>query len=262
MNRQARETRQFGTPELAFQLARPFLKVRRPMAPTIAQPNFRNIILAGLSANTVKSLSLTALDIAVNDPVYGANEPFSTVYFPESGLISIVSTLENGKSIEVGMFGREGISSSELLLGAKSSPFRCFAQVAGTGFRTSVQRFVDAVSADAHFREKILQFDNSSRVQSMQGLACNALHTIEQRCCRWLLMVHDRVALDDLRLSHEFLAMMLGVRRASVTEVLLPLQELALVRSTRGTISILNRKRLEERACECYWLIRNFGTLN
>jgi CRP-like cAMP-binding protein len=232
------------------------------MAPVVAHPVFRNSILAGLSAQTVQRLALTAVETAVNDPVYGANEPFDAVYFPESGLISIVSTLESGKSIEVGTFGREGVSSSELLLGAKSSPFRCFAQVAGSGFRTSVERFAEAANDDSQLRERVLQYEHSSRIQSMQGLACAALHTIEQRCCRWLLMVHDRVAMDDLRLSHEFLAMMLGVRRASVTEVLSPLQELELVRSVRGTISILNRKGLEEKVCECYWLIRNSVTLN
>lgn len=232
------------------------------MVRVIAQPEFQNLILAGLSAKSVSELSLSAIDTKVNDPVYEARKPFDSVFFPESGLVSIVSTLGNGKSIEVGTFGREGVSSSELLLGAKSSPFRCFIQVAGSGFRTSVKRFVKVANDDAQLRERVLQYEHSFRLHSMQGLACNALHSVEQRCCRWLLLVHDRVAADDLRLSHEFLAMMLGVRRASVTDVLSPLQEMKLVRSVRGTITILNRKGLEEKVCECYRLIKNFESLN
>ncbi|MBL9165526.1 MAG: Crp/Fnr family transcriptional regulator [Planctomycetaceae bacterium] len=232
------------------------------MAPYETNSESHNAILAGLSVASVKRLSLLPVELVVNYPIYEASQPFDAVYFPESGLLSIVSTLESGKSIEVGTLGREGVSPSQLLLGARSSPFRCFVQVAGSGFRTSIQRFSEAVGEDSRLRENVLKYENSFRIQCMQGMACNALHTVEQRCCRWLLMTHDRVGADDLKLSHEFLAMMLGVRRASVTEVLLPLQELELLRSVRGTISILKRKQLEERVCECYWLIKNCESLN
>lgn len=227
------------------------------MAPVNAQPPFQNAILAGLSAASVHRLSLQAVDFDAGFPIYEANAIFDAVYFPEAGLLSIVSTFENGKAIEVGTIGREGVSSSQLLLGAKSSPYRCFVQVAGSGFSANAQRFAETVEQDPSFRLSVLQYENSFRIQTMQGMACNGLHSIEQRCCRWLLMTHDRVGTDDLKLSHEFLAMMLGVRRASVTEVLSPLQDSELVRSVRGIITILNRKGLEQKVCECYWTIKN-----
>lgn len=232
------------------------------MASTNSQPLFQNVILAGLSAASVKRLSLQPVDLQVNFPIYDANEPFNSVYFPEAGMLSIVSTFENGKSIEVGTIGREGVSPSQVLLEAKSSPFRCFVQVAGSGFSTDLKRFANAVEQDASFLRRVLQHENSLHIQTMQGMACNGLHSIEQRCCRWLLMTHDRVDTDDLRLSHEFLATMLGVRRASITDVLSPLQDSELVRSVRGTITILNRKLLEERVCECYSLIKRHETFN
>ena len=123
------------------------------------------------------------------------------------------------------------------------------------------RRAVDAVDGDPRLGEKILLYENSFLIQTMQGMACSALHTVEQRCCRWLLMTHDRVRSDDLKLSHEFLAIMLGVRRASITEVLSPLQALGVLRSVRGTISIMDRRRLEERVCECYSIIRSRESL-
>jgi CRP-like cAMP-binding protein len=105
---------------------------------------------------------------------------------------------------------------------------------------------------DGELRRLIQRYEASFRTQTMQGMACNGLHSIEQRCCRWILMTRDRVNSDDLKLSHEFLALMLGVRRSSVSEVLSPLQAAGLVSSHRGTLSILNRSGLEARVCECY----------
>lgn len=232
------------------------------MAPAKSTSEFNNLILAGLSASSLKRLALTATDLAIDFSVYEPNRPFDSVYFPESGLLSVVSTHENGRSVEVGLVGREGISPAQLLLGAKSSPFRCFVQVAGHGFRTTVKNLSETVHDDPRLRERILLFENAFRIQTMQGMACSALHTVEQRCCRWLLMTHDRVQSDDLKLSHEFLAMMLGVRRASITEVLLPLQALDVLRSVRGTITIMNRRQLQERVCECYSVVRNWEALH
>jgi CRP-like cAMP-binding protein len=215
---------------------------------------FRNSLLAQLPRDLVERLRLRSLDLPVNTPINEPNLPIETVYFPESGVLSVVSVLQNGTSIEIGTIGREGVSGSELLLGVDSTPFRCFVQVAGHGYSTTAECF-RAAATDAGFAQLILRYENSFRIQTMQGMACNGLHSIEQRCCRWLLMTHDRVDSDDLKLSQEFLALMLGVRRASVTNVLAPLQEMNLVRSKRGTISIINRKALEARVCECYWMM-------
>jgi CRP-like cAMP-binding protein len=219
-----------------------------------AEGGFRNALLSQLPSDLIARLALRPVDLPVNTPIYEPNEPIESVYFPEAGVLSVVSLLANGTSIEIGTIGREGVSGSELLLQVDSSPFRCFVQVAGHGYRTTAERFRDAAT-DAGFSRLIGHSENAFRIQTMQGMACNGLHSIEQRCCRWLLMTRDRVDSDDLKLSHEFLALMLGVRRASVTEVLAPLQEASLVRSHRGTISILNRSALEARVCECYWLM-------
>jgi CRP-like cAMP-binding protein len=219
-----------------------------------AEGVFRNSLLSQLPSDLVRRLALQAVDLPVNTPIYEPNEPIASVYFPESGVLSVVSQLQNGTSIEIGTIGREGVSGAELLLQVDSSPFRCFVQVGGHGYRTTAQRFREAAE-DAGFSRLIFHYENAFRIQTMQGMACNGLHSIDQRCCRWLLMTRDRVDSDDLKLSHEFLALMLGVRRASVTNVLGPLQELNLVQCHRGTITIINRQALEARVCECYWLM-------
>jgi CRP-like cAMP-binding protein len=219
-----------------------------------AEGVFRNSLLSQLPSDLVKRLALQAVDLPVNMPISEANQLIESVYFPEAGVLSVVSLLQNGTSIEIGTIGREGVSGAELLLQVDTSPFRCFVQVGGHGYQATAQRFREAAT-DAGFSQLIFHYENAFRIQTMQGMACNGLHSIEQRCCRWLLMTRDRVDSNDLKLSHEFLSLMLGVRRASVSNVLAPLQELEIVKSNRGTITILNRPALEARVCECYWLI-------
>lgn len=219
-----------------------------------AESAFRNSLLSQLPSDLVSQLALQPVDLPVNTPIYEANQPIESVYFPEAGVLSVVSLLQNGTSIAIGTIGREGVSGSELLLQVDSSPFRCFVQVAGHGYRTTAERFREAAK-DAGFSQLVFHYENAFRIQTMQGMACNGLHSIEQRCCRWLLMTRDRVDSDDLKLSHEFLSLMLGVRRASVTNVLATLQEMNLLESRRGTIRIINRQALEARVCECYWLM-------
>jgi CRP-like cAMP-binding protein len=215
---------------------------------------YRNALLAQLPSDLITQLALQPMDLPVNTSIYEPNEAIEFVCFPESGVLSVVSLLQNGTSIEIGTIGREGVSGTELLLHVESSPFQCYVQVAGHGYRAEAGRFKDAAN-DVGFSRAVLNYEHGFRIQTMQGMACNGLHSIEQRCCRWLLMTRDRVDSDDLKLSHEFLALMLGVRRASISNVLAPLQEMNLVRSNRGTISIMNRQALEARVCECYWLM-------
>jgi hypothetical protein len=169
--------------------------------------------------------------------------------------VSVVSLMENGSSIEVGTIGREGLACSVLLLNVKSVPYRYFIQVGGHGHRISARDMLATAAESEEFRTLVLGYEASFRTQTMQGMACNGLHSIEQRCCRWLLMTRDRCDTDDIFLTHEFLSLMLGVRRSSVSEVLAPLQEAEVVRSNRGIISILNRAALEARVCECYWVM-------
>jgi CRP-like cAMP-binding protein len=218
---------------------------------------FRNKILSTLTPDSVETLGLERIDLPLKKVLYEPDVPIETVYFPEAGVASVVSLMSNGGTAEVGTFGREGMAGTVLLLGTNSSPFRYFMQLEGHGYQASAERFKLAVTRNANLKDTVLRYESLFRVQTMQGMACNALHSVEQRCCRWLLLTRDRMDTDDFKLTHEFLAVMLGVRRATVTEVLSPLRELNLLRSDRGTISILDRKSLEARACECYAVIRN-----
>jgi CRP-like cAMP-binding protein len=218
---------------------------------------FRNKILSTLTPDSVEALGLKRVELPLKKVLYEPDMPIETVYFPEAGVASVVSLMSNGGTAEVGTFGREGMAGSVLLLGTISSPFRYFMQLEGHGYQASAERFKLAATRNDNVRETVLRYESLFRLQTMQGMACNALHSVEQRCCRWILMTRDRVDTDDFKLTHEFLAVMLGVRRATVTEVLSPLRELNLLRSDRGTISILDRKSLEVRTCECYAIIRN-----
>jgi len=218
---------------------------------------FRNRILSALSPDSIEALGLKRVDLPLKKVLYEPDVPIETVYFPEVGVASVVSLMSNGGTAEVGTFGREGMAGTVLLLGTNSSPFRYFMQLEGHGYQASAERFKLAAPRNDNVRETVLRYEALFRLQTMQGMACNALHSVEQRCCRWILLTRDRVDTDDFKLTHEFLAVMLGVRRATVTEVISPLRELNLLRSDRGTISIVDRKSLEVRACECYAIIRN-----
>lgn len=216
---------------------------------------FRNALLSKLPPTVIQSLSLQHVDLPVNEVLYEPNKAIQFVYFPEHGCISVVSLMENGNSIEVGTVGREGMIGSVLLLQTETSPYEHFVQVAGDGHRTSAKKFMHVAGTSEKLSSAILRYEASFRTQTMQGMACNGLHSVEQRCCRWLLMTRDRVDSDDMKLTHEFLALMLGVRRPSVSDVLGPLQDAGLVQSIRGTITIKDRKGLEARVCECYWVM-------
>jgi CRP-like cAMP-binding protein len=213
---------------------------------------FKNAILSHLSPDVVAQLTPDPLRLALRLVLYEPNKPIAYAYFPEEGVISVVAQLENGSSIEIGTIGREGLAGSVLLLGVESVPFRHFIQIEGFGHRVSARRFLNVVKESAELRDRVLRYEASFRTQTMQGMACNGMHNVEQRCCRWLLMTRDRVDSNDLKLTHEFLGLMLGVRRPSVTDVLAPLQTAGLVKSNRGTITILDRSGLEKRVCECY----------
>jgi CRP-like cAMP-binding protein len=212
----------------------------------------RNRLLARLSPQSLERLPLQDVDLPVNFVLYEPNQPIQYSYFPDEGVLSVVSLMENGSIIEVGTIGREGMACAVVLLETNSVPYRCFVQVEGKGRRVAAGRLKEAAEVDSELRRVILRYEADFRTQTMQGMACNGLHSIEQRCCRWILMTRDRTNSDDLKLSHEFLALMLGVRRSSVTEVLGPLQAAGLVSSHRGTLSVVDRRGLEARVCECY----------
>jgi CRP-like cAMP-binding protein len=228
------------------------------MAPPSAEPQrSHNALLAKLSHTELETLRphLKRVELPVRQVIFDANRPLSYAYFPEAGMISVVSNMENGASIEVGTVGREGMAGAFLLMDTESVPYQAYVQIEGHAQQISADALLGAAEHNRNLRNLILRYQSAFLTQSMQCAACNGLHGIQQRCCRWLLMARDRSNSDDIRLTHEFLGLMLGVRRASVTEVLQPLNEAGLVDSVRGKITILNRAGLEARSCECYRVI-------
>jgi hypothetical protein len=157
--------------------------------------------------------------------------------------------------VEVAPIGTDGFSGSHVLFGQTSIPYRCFVQIAGAGFRIPVDKLLSAARKSPSMHRDFLHYTGSLMVQIMQNVACNGLHKVEARCCRWLLITSDRLKNRVVPLTHEFLGQMLGVRRASVSEVLKPLKNDGLLDYTRGEIILLNRRDLESRSCECYRII-------
>jgi CRP-like cAMP-binding protein len=218
---------------------------------------FANTILSQLSPQCIAGFgrNLQPIALELKQDIYRPNQPIKYACFPEAGMLSVVSTMEDGRSIEVGTIGKEGMAGANPLQGADSLPYHCYVQIEGNGYRIDAAVLKNAAKQDENLRELILRYQSAFLVQSMQGTACNGLHSIPQRCCRWLLMSHDRVHSDRIPLTHEFLALMLGVRRASVTDHLQPLQARGWIQMNRGEITVLDRKGLESGSCECYRVI-------
>jgi CRP-like cAMP-binding protein len=217
----------------------------------------RNVLLAKLPGEQFEFLqrNLQSVALEVPQPLYEPHQPIRHAYFPESGMISVVSVMEDGRSIEIGTVGREGVVGGVVLMGTDRVPYRSYTQINGRAQRIDAARLLEAADRFVNLRLLILRSESVFLTQSMQGAACNGLHSVHQRCCRWLLTARDRCDSDELTLTHEFLALMLGVRRASVSDVLRPLQDAGQVSSVRGQITILNRPALEAGSCECYRVI-------
>ena len=214
----------------------------------------RNRLLARLPPRDLQRLvpHLRPVPLDFKTVLYEAQEPIDYVYFPYSGVLSALTIMSNGSAIEVASIGYEGMVGMMALIGADTSPNEMIVQVPGEGLRMSVDAFRAEANREGSFRETLFLYHSAFQTQISYGTACNGLHVVQQRCCRWVLLTQDRVDSDTVPLTHEFLAIMLGVRRSTVTEVLLPLQKKGLIRSGRGHITILDRKGLERLACECY----------
>jgi CRP-like cAMP-binding protein len=218
---------------------------------------YRNSLLNRLAAPLQEELisQFTFVALETRQVIYEAGAQIQDVYFVEAGLVSVVSVMADGGTIEVGTVGREGLVGSQVLLARTNVPYRHFVQIPGSANRIAAGRLLELADQHPGFREIILKYQAAFLTQLTQSAACNGLHTVPQRCCRWLLTSHDRVDSDTLPLTHEFLAFMLGVRRASVTEVLRPLQERGWIQSNRGEVTILDRAGLLSGSCECYGIV-------
>jgi CRP-like cAMP-binding protein len=190
------------------------------------------------------------------------NEPIGHLWFPASGVMSVLSEMEDGSVVEVATVGREGMVGLPLVLDARQSAQRIFVQIPGQGLRLSAAAFARLRPRLPALERLLLRYALSLVVQVSQGSACNRLHPIEARCARWLLLTHDRVDGDAFPLTQEFLAQMLGVTRPSVSIAAGMLQKAGLIHYARGAIEILDRPGLEQASCECYAVItREFHRL-
>ena len=174
------------------------------------------------------------------------------VWFPQTGVLSAITMMRNGSAIEAANIGNEGLFGWTGMLASGTSPHRVIVQLEGEGLHVRIAVLKNEADRKGALYELMLLYNSAFLAQVSQSVACNGLHSAYQRCCRWLLMSRDRMQSDEMPLTHEFLAIMLGVRRAGVTEVLQSLKEAGLIHSQRGSITVLDRKGLEGAACECY----------
>jgi CRP-like cAMP-binding protein len=177
------------------------------------------------------------------------DKPIEYLYFVNRGLISFVKTMQDGRSVEIGVAGIEGISNPYALLGINKAVLETFVQIPGTAFRIKRDKLREMTDRDDALHEALEKYSHFSVAAFAQTAACNRLHYIEERCCRWLLIAHDSARSDTFSLTHEFLAMMLGVQRAGVSITANALQKAGLIQYRRGQVTITNRSGLEEAAC-------------
>jgi CRP-like cAMP-binding protein len=179
-------------------------------------------------------------------------------YFPNRGLISLVVVMNNGKTAEAGIVGNEGFVGTLAAVGLSRSPLQAVVQITGDGFRVEIGALQNILESAPHLQVMLSRYAAIRGMQVAQTAACNRLHDIEQRLARWLLMTQDRVDSGSLAITHDFLATMLGTDRSTVSLAAGVLQKKKLIKYTRGAVEIVNRKKLEDSACECYGVIKQY----
>jgi CRP-like cAMP-binding protein len=216
--------------------------------------SYRNRLLQLLPRSDFDALHphLEAITLEYRQPLLEANQPLRSVYFPVTGVASLVNTMADGSAAEVGTVGNEGIVGLPIILGDELTPMSIYVQVPGTGLRLRTDILRSAFQRSVGMRSVMLHYAHAFFNQVAQSAACNHFHTVDQRCCRWLLMTHDRVQSDQFLLTQEFLGMMLGVQRTGVNLAARKLKIDGIIDYRRGQVSILSRTTLERRSCECY----------
>lgn len=214
----------------------------------------RNRLLAGLPEGDRLQLlhRSETVELVPGDILCEAGERYSHVYFPLGGSISTVVTLGGHRPLEISLIGSEGMLGATLVLGIDTTPLRAVVQGAGTARRIGLARFRDALRRSTALRRMLRHYLFVLLAQLSKGSVCNRFHRVDARLARWLLMTHDRSDGDSFHLTHEFLAAMLGARRSGISVAASRLRRDGLIRYSRGTIRVLDRPRLETRACGCY----------
>jgi CRP-like cAMP-binding protein len=217
-----------------------------------------NRLLAALEPEDFGRLAphLEVVHLPRGKVLYENGEAIRFAYFPHNCMVSLVAVLEDGGSVEMAVFGCEAVLGFVSAIVVREALGRYVAQVPGTASRIPVEHLQRAFAESPDLRQLMLRYFEALLAQTFQTVACNAVHSVEARCCRWILSTHDRVSGDTLPLTHEFLAEMLGVQRSTVSITTRTLQTAGLITQRRGLIAVVDRAGLEEVACECYRTIR------
>jgi CRP-like cAMP-binding protein len=217
-----------------------------------------NRMLLALPGENLERLrsGLRLVELRRRQVIYAAGAPAKNVYFVNRGLVSLVKSMADGRSVEVGTIGVEGAVCLGILQGLRKAILESVVQIPGSALVIGADELCDAMADDDTLRRLLLDYTNVAINQIAQTAACNRLHTLEERCCRWLLTAHDSAQSDEFPLTHEFLAMMLGVRRSGLSIAVSTLQKAGFIRYRRGRVRIMDRAGLEGTTCECYMAIR------
>ena len=229
------------------------LSGRRARPPT----QYKNRVLAALPKDELARLTpyLSPVTLKIRDQLLDGHADHA--YFLEDGLASVVLTLADGATVEVGVVGIDGVVGLPILLGAENMPGETFIQVEGSGFRIEAKRLKNEFERPGQLRSHLQKYLLANLVQSAQYAACNRLHAISERLARWILTCHDRIQSDRMPLTHEFLGQMLGAPRTTVTLAAGMLHTAGLIDYSRGHVTIKNRPGLEQATCECYLTVRD-----
>lgn len=221
-----------------------------------------NKILLSLSEAAFLSISdsLEFVEMARHSILHEPSKELEFVYFPSGGLISLVVAMEDGKTVEAGVVGREGVVGTPLAVGLHRTPLRAIVQIPSNGSRIRAAALKAALPGAGQLQMTLSRYAVIQGLQVSQTAACNRLHDVEQRLARWLLMAVDRVNADLLPVTHDFLATMLGTDRPSVTLAAGILQRKRAIEYTRGTVKVINRDTLQDSVCECYRVIQNLNS--
>ncbi|MBV4535775.1 MULTISPECIES: Crp/Fnr family transcriptional regulator [Pseudomonas] len=217
-----------------------------------------NHLLAALSTPTFERLEgdLELVTLPLGKSLYESGDALRHVYFPTDSIVSLLYVMENGASAEISVVGNEGLVGIAVFMGGESTPSRAIVQSAGHAYRLPGQRLKDEFNRHGELLLLMLRYTQALITQMAQTAVCNRHHSIDQQLCRWLLLSLDRLQSDQVRMTQELIANMLGVRREGVTDAAGKLQRLGIIEYSRGHIKVVDRARLEALSCECYEVVR------